>query len=212
MTSSDAARTDGTSSLRDRQRIRVIADIHHAAFKLIAEHGFDAVTTDEIAAAAGVSTRTLFRYVATKDDLLLGTVRERGVLILSLINSRPENEAPDVTLTKSLLSLTQQVEESDVKAWRRAILNAPEQLSKVGLTPIEDLDRIVELIATRMDVDPERDARPGLLVHLALAAGNFGFQRWLRHPEGDETPLSQYVAEALEAIKSRRWRMKPGTK
>lgn len=200
------------SSLRDRQRVRVIADIHHAAFKLIAERGFDAVTTDEIAVAAGVSPRTLFRYVATKDDLLLGTVRERGVLILSLINSRPDNEAPDVTLTKSLLTLTQKVEESDVRAWRRAILNAPEQLSKVGLTPIEDLDRIVELMATRMGVDPQNDARPGLLVHLALAAGNFGFQRWLRHPTGDEAPLSQYVAEALEAIKSRRWRISPDAK
>lgn len=193
-------------SLRDRQRARVVADIHRAAFELIAERGFDEVTTDEIAMTAGISPRTFFRYVATKDDLLLATVRERGALVMAMIEARPATEAPDVALTKSLLTLTQTVDEFDVKAWRCAILNAPEQLAKVGLTPVEDMDGIVDLIAARMGVDPQQDSRPGLLVHLALAAGNYGFQRWLRYPVADERPLSQYVAEALEAVRSRRWR------
>ncbi len=206
MASRSEATGSSTLSLRDRQRARVVADIHRAAFELIAERGFDDVTTDEIAMAAGISPRTFFRYVATKDDLLLATVRERGALVMAIIESRPATEAPDVALTKSLLKLTQTVDEFDVKAWRRAILNAPDQLAKVGLTPVEDMDGIVELIAARMGVDPELDGRPGLLVHLALAAGNYGFQRWLRHPVSDERPLSQYVAEALEAVRSRRWR------
>src|SRR5882757_7539500 len=65
-------------TLRDRQRAQIRAGIRRAAFRLFAERGYDAVTTDEIAAAAGVAPRTFFRHVATKEELVLGPPRRRG--------------------------------------------------------------------------------------------------------------------------------------
>ena len=67
-----------TESLRDRQRAQIRADIRRAAFRLFVERGYDAVTTEEIAAAAGVSPRTFFRHVPTKEELLLAPVRYGG--------------------------------------------------------------------------------------------------------------------------------------
>lgn len=43
-----------------------------AALELFTEHGFDAVTVDDVAARAGVSRRTAFRHAPTKADLALG--------------------------------------------------------------------------------------------------------------------------------------------
>jgi AcrR family transcriptional regulator len=42
-----------------------------AALSLVAAHGYDAITTDDIAEAANVSPRTFFRYFPTKESVLL---------------------------------------------------------------------------------------------------------------------------------------------
>jgi AcrR family transcriptional regulator len=61
---------------RERQRVRTLAKIIRAARILFARKGFDATTTQEIAAKADIGTGTLFNYAKTKEDLLLLVFRE----------------------------------------------------------------------------------------------------------------------------------------
>lgn len=58
------------SSLRDERKLRTNAAIGAAALELFAARGYDAVTVAEVAAAARVGERTLYRYFADKEDLL----------------------------------------------------------------------------------------------------------------------------------------------
>jgi AcrR family transcriptional regulator len=64
----------GSTSLRDRRRIETLQVIHAAAIDLVARQGPAATTVGQIAAASGVSTRTVFNYYATKEDAALGLV------------------------------------------------------------------------------------------------------------------------------------------
>lgn len=112
-------------SLRDRQRAQIRADIRRAAFRLFVERGYDAVTTEEIATAAGVSPRTFFRHVPAKEELLLAPVRYGGAAIVHLLEGRPAGESPDVALINAIITRTRSFEPADTEEWRQALLVAP---------------------------------------------------------------------------------------
>jgi AcrR family transcriptional regulator len=194
-----------TESLRDRQRAQIRADIRRAAFRLFIERGYDAVTTEEIAAAAGVSPRTFFRHVPTKEELLLAPVRYGGAAIVSLLEDRPAGESPDVALINAIVTRTRSFDQADCEEWREALLVAPDLLDKVTLHRPADKERAMKLIAERMGANPDVDIRPGLLVQIAFAAADFGFQQWVRQ-SSNRWPLDRYVTEALEAAKSPHWK------
>ncbi|OBC03040.1 TetR/AcrR family transcriptional regulator [Mycobacterium sp. 852002-40037_SCH5390672] len=192
-------------SLRDRQRAQIRADIRRAAFRLFVERGYDAVTTEEIATAAGVSPRTFFRHVPAKDELLLAPVRYGGAAIVNLLEGRPADEAPDVALINAIVTRTRSFEQADTDEWREALLMVPGLLDKVTVHRPADKERATKLIAERMGVDQDADIRPGLLVQLAFAAADFAFQQWVRQ-SGKPWPLDRYVTDALDAVKSPHWK------
>ncbi|SHN39261.1 TetR family transcriptional regulator [Cryptosporangium aurantiacum] len=63
------------TDLRWRRRQTTSAEIEAAAFDLFTRHGSEHTTVDDIAAVAGVSPRTFFRYFPTKEDAVLGVKR-----------------------------------------------------------------------------------------------------------------------------------------
>jgi TetR/AcrR family transcriptional regulator, regulator of mycofactocin system len=55
-----------------RRRSTSRDDIANVAIELFAARGFDAVSVDDVARAAGISRRSLFRYYASKNAILWG--------------------------------------------------------------------------------------------------------------------------------------------
>lgn len=54
------------------------AEIAAVAVRLFQEQGFEKTTVDQIAAEAGLSRTSFFRYFATKEDVVLGHLEELG--------------------------------------------------------------------------------------------------------------------------------------
>ena len=52
-------------TLQERKQELVRAELFNAAWQLFGERGYEATTVAQIAAAAGVSRRTFFRYYAS---------------------------------------------------------------------------------------------------------------------------------------------------
>jgi AcrR family transcriptional regulator len=198
--------TTRAPSLRERQRAQVLGEIQRSALRLFAERGYDAVTTEEIATAAGVSLSTYFRHVESKDELLLGPMRRAGQVIVANLRDRPADEPPAVALTRAITAWSGKFAEANeaVAQWRDAVLGAPQLLRRVTLVAADERERMVELVAERMGTDPAVDQRPGLLVHVLFAATEYAFRRWL--VEGtDWTGLHESTRRALDDTRNARW-------
>lgn len=62
------------STLRERRRRQTSRDIQRVALSLALREGYANVTTEMIAAEAGISPRTFFNYYLNKDAAIIGTV------------------------------------------------------------------------------------------------------------------------------------------
>ncbi|WP_458244534.1 TetR/AcrR family transcriptional regulator [Streptomyces sp. MAI_2237] len=62
--------------LRERKKQRMYEVVSETAIRLFLEKGFDAVSVAEVAAAAGISKPTLFRYFPAKEDLVLHRIAD----------------------------------------------------------------------------------------------------------------------------------------
>ena len=79
--------------LRERKKEATTERLNEVALDLFAEHGFDAVSIDDIAAAADVSKTTFYRYFESKEDVLLGRAGEHLELLETALAERPEGES-----------------------------------------------------------------------------------------------------------------------
>ena len=64
------------ASRRERKKIAVRSQILSTAIDLFSRRGLDAITIDEIAAAADVGKGTIYNYFATKEDIVVAFIAD----------------------------------------------------------------------------------------------------------------------------------------
>lgn len=185
-------------SLRERRRAELLSQIQQTAHRLFAERGFEAVTTEDIAAAAGISISTYFRYAPTKEGLLVDPVREAAAEIVGSYSTRPPHESPVEAMIQLFVTHARDVSEvDDLDTWRLAVATAPHLLSKSVLVSETDHGRLIEQVACRMGVDAASDIRPALLVHTSLATVKFVLDGWLTSNVAEGPAFHVQLEQAL---------------
>src|ERR1700757_3084669 len=92
----------GEMGLRERKRQHTRQALINAAMGLFKQNGYQQTTVAEIAAAAGVSTKTFFNYFASKDEVLFPYLSARIDAAAALIGQQGSDEAMADVLTRAM--------------------------------------------------------------------------------------------------------------
>ncbi|MFM9675990.1 TetR family transcriptional regulator [Streptomyces brasiliscabiei] len=95
------------ANTRDIARAAVRAQLAQVAFELFLRDGFDKVTLDDLASAAGVSRSTFLRYFGTKEDAVLGAFDAHGTWVADALRARPADEDDWTALRRALDTVIQ---------------------------------------------------------------------------------------------------------
>ncbi|MGW4728130.1 TetR/AcrR family transcriptional regulator [Streptomyces shenzhenensis] len=91
-----------TVDIRAVGRGAIRAELGRLAFDLFCQHGFAAVTLDDIAAAGSTSRSTVLRYFGSKEDVVLFALDPLGDGAVGALGDRPADENDWLALRRSL--------------------------------------------------------------------------------------------------------------
>ena len=186
--------------LRERKKQATWAELSSAALRLAAARGPDGVTVEEISEAAGVSPRTFFNYFPSKEDAILGSDPDRAAGLAERLTQRPPEETPLEVMRMTLAGLADQFSDApDAWGLRMRLVREHESLLPRYLATLVELERtLTRALAQRLELDPERDAYPGLVAATAVTAMRVSLRRW--HARSHSVALQELLDDAFASL------------
>jgi AcrR family transcriptional regulator len=111
------------STLRERNRDRTRAEIAEAALGLFEEKGYEAVTVDQIAGVAGVSSATFFRYFKAKEDVLFSHEDEAADELVARIRVREDRSRTVAALMTPVVDYADSLTDGSVPRLTRLVMS-----------------------------------------------------------------------------------------
>jgi AcrR family transcriptional regulator len=190
-----------SASLKMRKQQVVRDALSAAAEALFLARGFEQVTVEEIAQAAGVSRRTFFRYYESKEDVMVERSDRLGEQLLVELATRPLDETPLLAIRNALVpAVKSSLEDRDLVRYVIRLLRETSVLRRAIMARRNRLEeRIAALMAQRLGVDSS-DNTPMLLAFVTRALHDTVFNAWYDHETDDIAGLVDNLVSRLCAI------------
>jgi len=184
------------------RRERTRNALREAALQRFVTDGFEATSIADIAADVGVTTRTFYRYFASKDEVLFADYEARLDWFRRALSVRPRREP----ITTSVLTAIESFPDD------------PQVVSEIARLRVGELDdRRIEPHIQRVQAELGREIEAHLIERLdddrpdarflagvtaqAIAAAVFtALNQWMAGPDHDLDELSRLTALALAAL------------
>ncbi len=184
-------------ALRERRRLRTRQAISAAAVELFAREGYDTTSVAQVAEAADVSPRTVFRHFADKEELLFG---EDEVLLgagLAALRDAPDGRAIELVraavggVLVELAALGKQIPA------RAAVIAATPALRARELVKHDRWAQAVAEALAQRGVEPGRAA---LVARAGIAAATWALGAWVREGGALEERVNAAFAVLAEEL------------
>lgn len=154
-----------------------IADV---AIDLFSRHGFDAVSVDDVARAAGIARRTVFRYYASKNAILWGDFDTHLAQLADLLaDTPPEQPLPDALRAAVLAFNTFGGAETERHRERMRIILETAELQAYSMTMYAGWRAVIaDFVANRSGCAPT-DLGPQTIAWTMLGVALAAYGQWL---------------------------------
>jgi AcrR family transcriptional regulator len=190
--------TEPEPDWRQRKKTATRDRIRACALRLFREQGYDATTVEQIAAAAGVSHMTFFRYFPAKEDVALSDSYDP--LIAELIGQTPVAQPVIQRIRTVLVQGLRQVYDTDrdtMLAQNKLIVSTPALRERLWANQIATQQLILQALSNG-EAGPDTDFRTKVTVAACLAAATTAVLTWT---ENDGVPeLPDLIEQAFDTL------------
>jgi AcrR family transcriptional regulator len=192
---------------RERRKRETREAIGAAAERLFAERGYDGVTVADIAAAAGVSVKTLFVHFHSKEDLVFGNEEKLLGRLLEMVRERSPGETPLGAVTAALLlALERKDDPRGLESFHRAIGSSPAVASRLRRMWEQYENEMAALLgAERNEAVPSPEthlvaAQLIALVRITTSPEALAFVRERRSAAAEAPPLREWIERSAAQL------------
>jgi AcrR family transcriptional regulator len=190
--------TEPEPDWRERKKNATRDRIRASALRLFRDQGYDATTVEQIAAAAGVSHMTFFRYFPAKEDVALSDSYDP--LIAELLLRTPATWPVARRIRTVLADGLRQVydmERDTLLAQNRLIVSTPALRERLWASQLDTQQLILQALGAGQD-DPHPSLAERVTVAACLAAATTAILTWV---DNDGTPeLPDLIEQAFDAL------------
>jgi mycofactocin system transcriptional regulator len=175
-------------------------ELELAAMRLFAEEGYEDTTVAQIAAAAGVSGRTFFRYYESKADVLWGAFDDEVASIRAALAGLPA-ELPVMTAVRRAVLAVNHYRQADVPELRlrMTLIGGRPELAASAAAHYEAWEQAVRDFVAQRSGQPPDSLYPLAVGRATLATCRAAYERWAARADAD---LAVYLDAALSALAS----------
>ncbi|MEE4021514.1 mycofactocin system transcriptional regulator [Gordonia sp. PKS22-38] len=205
MTPSDAPAPLTQTGQPGRRPVTSRAQISAVAIDLFTANGFEETSVDDVADAAGIARRTLFRYYPSKNAIAWGDFDGHLDAMRALLTDIPPTEPIAEALRRALISFNR-VPPAELAGHRRRmtlLLGVPALQAHSMLMYAEWRQVVAEFCAQRLGLSDD-DHLPQTIAWMCLGTALAAYDQWLADPATDLETLiitgSRTLAEGVSAL------------
>jgi len=189
------------TQLRVRRKLQTRSDIVRAAFDLFGRLGYEAVSMDSVAEAAGVSRATLFNYFPQKELILREIAAARVEKLKSILEGFAASGEPPAF--ESIVALVVRLSEENARisgGSKKLLLETIFRQASKGLL-LAAREEAIKALAAALEQIPGRRGDPRLMAEMVFCVYIATMLEWLMREGVPQHWLTETMRRRLEALR-----------
>jgi AcrR family transcriptional regulator len=173
--------------------------LQSAAFELYTQNGFEQTTVADIAARAGVTERTFYRYFADKREVFFDGAQDLQDFLVRAVEANPPDVAPLDVVAEALRRAAREIfaDRSVLARQRQALIEANPELLERELVKMA---RLAGALSAALRAREVKEPAASVAAETGIALFRIAFARWV--DERNTTGLDDLITSALGELRA----------